>query len=102
MDPGFQGTPIFWDNIFAAAQTNKNRANQTTPHLELGLTKNLLEISSTQKTEIKGSRAQVKRKEHKVLFFIKNGLYGDHCQQFALRLMLLNVLLFPNREVERC
>ena len=38
--------------MFAAAQTNRNRANQATPHLELGLTKDLQETSSTQRTEI--------------------------------------------------
>ena len=40
------------DKIFAAAQTNRNRANQATAHLELGLTKDLQETSSTQRTEI--------------------------------------------------
>ena len=38
--------------MFAAAQTNRNRANQATPHLELSLTKDLKETSSTQRTEI--------------------------------------------------
>ena len=38
MEPGFWATPIFIQ-FFAAAQTNKNRANQATVNLELGLTK---------------------------------------------------------------
>ena len=39
-DPGFKATPFVLDKIFAAAQTNGQRANQATPHLEK--TKDLL------------------------------------------------------------
>ena len=38
--------------ILAAAQTNRNRANQAMPHLELSLTKDLPKTSSTQRTEM--------------------------------------------------
>ena len=166
------------DKIFAPAQTNRNRANQATPHLELGLTKNLQKTSSNQKTEIlmkeklwllrnkknipvacwmrlahylklkdlthllvliiplsniksfdcssllfckgslqngefwtfrphfeelnpqrKLSKAHFKYKENELLSSIKNGLNGlngDQCKQFVLKLISLNILLLPN------